>query len=190
MNLKRITKETQINLKLNIYGTGKYKINTSIPFFDHMLAQFALHGNFDLNLKAKGDREVSDHHLIEDIGIVLGTAIKKSIKNKTRIKRYGNFLMPMDEALSFVVVDISSRPLLVYNVKFKPPYTEFDFDLIEDFFQAVAANAGITLHITMKYGRSNHHIAESIFKGFGKALKDAVSLRSRTSRILSTKGKL
>lgn len=189
--IKRITKETKIFLKLNLRGRGKYKINTSIPFFDHMLSQLAFHGNFDLKLTAVGDRELGDHHLIEDIGIALGKAIKKFLRDKKGIKRYGNFLMPMDEALSYVVVDISSRPYLVYNVKFKRPYsTELDFDLIEEFFQALVTNAGITLHISMKSGKNNHHIAESIFKGFGKALSEAVSKSKTSKRIPSTKGKL
>ncbi|MDI6641006.1 MAG: imidazoleglycerol-phosphate dehydratase HisB [Elusimicrobiota bacterium] len=191
VKIKRITKETQVYLELNLRGKGKYKIDTSIPFFDHMLSQFALHGNFNLKLLADGDRELGDHHLIEDIGIALGNAIKKFLRDKRGIKRYGNFLMPMDEALSYVVVDISSRPYLKYNVKFKKPYSiEFDFSLIEEFFQALVANAGITLHISMKAGQNNHHIAESIFKGFGKALSEAVS-KSRVSKgVPSTKGKL
>jgi len=190
VRIKRVTKETKISLELNLRGRGNYKIQSSIPFFDHMLSQFALHGNFDLKLVATGDRELGDHHLIEDIGTALGSAIKKSLRYKKGIKRYGNFLMPMDEALSYVVVDISSRPYLSYKVKFRKPYIEFDFDLIEDFFQALTATAGVTLHIYMKSGRNNHHIAESIFKGFGKALSEAVSKGKVSRQVPSTKGKL
>lgn len=188
--IKRNTKETQVDLTLNLRGKGRYKINTSIPFFDHMLSLFALHGNFDLNVRAKGDIEVDEHHLVEDIGIVLGMALKKALGDKTGINRYGNFLLPMDEALSYVVVDISSRPNFSFESKFKKPYFKFDFDLVEDFFQACTMNAGINLHICVKKGRSNHHIAESIFKGFGKALSQAVSRNPKSKKLPSTKGKL
>lgn len=186
----RKTKETDIELFLNIDGKGKYNIDTSIGFLDHMLELFVFHSKFDLKLKSKGDTKIDQHHLVEDIGICLGEAFKKTIGDKNSINRYGNFLMPMDEALSFVVVDISGRPYLKYNVKFKPQYKKenFDFDLIEDFLNAFTNSAFITLHISLKYGRNNHHIVESIFKGFALALSQAVKITNKRKKIPSTKG--
>jgi len=188
-NISRKTKETKVSVYLNLDGKGKYDIKTTLPFFDHMLSAFAKHGLFDLKIVARGDREIDDHHLLEDIGLSLGMAVRKCLGNKKGIGRYGNFLMPMDEALSYVVIDISDRPHLKYNVRFNKTYDEtFNFDLIEDFFQALVAESKITLHIAMKSGRNNHHIAEAVFKGFGKALSMAVAIKGKG--VPSTKGKL
>lgn len=187
--IERKTKETQVSLLLNLDKGEKYEIDTSLPFFNHLLESFAKHGNFYVKLKAKGDVEVDPHHLVEDVGIVLGEAVKMALGNKVGIARYGNFLMPMDEALSYIVVDISGRSYLDYDVDFKnKKIGTFDLDLIEEFFLAFTRASNITLHISLKKGRSSHHIAESIFKGFGKALKDAVEIK--TKKILSTKGKI
>ena len=192
--VKRKTKETDISLIFNLDGRGKNKINTSVPFLDHMLDLFSLHGGFDLQLKGKGDREIDDHHLVEDVGLALGEAIKKALGNKKGIERYGNFLVPMDEALSYIVVDISGRPYLKYNVKFNPDFKwlnkEFNYNLIEDFFRALVSRADITLHISLKHGSNNHHISESIFKGLGKALGQAVNINPKRKSIPSTKGRL
>jgi len=190
-NISRKTKETKVSAYLNLDGKGKYDIKTTLPFFDHMLSAFAKHGLFDLKIVAKGDREIDDHHLVEDIGLCFGMAIRKCLGNKKGIGRYGNFLMPMDEALAYVVIDISDRPHLKYNVRFKKTYDEkFNFDLIEDFFQALVAESKITLHISIKSGRNNHHIAEAIFKGFGKAFSTAAAVNPERKGIPSTKGKL
>ena len=189
--ITRKTSETFIKMSLNLSGKGKHNVKTSIAFLDHMLTLFAHHGSFDLQVISKGDREIDDHHLVEDIGIVLGMAVKKALGDKKGIHRYGNFLMPMDEALSYVAIDISARPYLVYKAKYAKAFNEkFDYDLIEDFFRAFVNNAGITLHISMKHGRNNHHIAESIFKGFGRALAQAVKKDKKTRGVPSTKGKL
>jgi len=191
VKISRKTKETDITLELNLDGRGKYNINTSVPFFDHMMSAFCLHGNFDLSIKAKGDTDIDQHHLIEDIGIVLGQAIKKCLKNKKNIVRFGNFLLPMDEALSYVVIDISNRPYLKYKVRFKKQFENinFDFGLIKEFFKGLVNNAGITLQVSLLEGENNHHIAESIFKGFAKALYQATRINKKISRV-STKGKL
>ncbi len=196
--LERKTKETKVKVELNLDGKGYSKVHTAIPFLDHMLSLFAKHGLFDLRIDARGDTEVDDHHLVEDIGIVLGLVIKKSLVNKKGIERYGNFLMPMDEALSYVVVDLSGRPYFSFNVRFKKILgpiirlrkEEFDYSLIEEFFRAVSNNAEMTLHIKNYSGKNNHHIAESIFKGFGKALAMAVKINPRIKGLPSTKGQL
>jgi imidazoleglycerol-phosphate dehydratase len=188
--ISRKTRETDVSVEINLKGVGKYKIGTGIPFLNHMLELFAHHGGFDLKVNASGDTDIDDHHLIEDVGITLGQAIKKALGGKKGIKRYGNFLLPMDEALSYVAVDVSSRPYLSFKAKFARRVSEkFDYELLEDFFKALASNASITLHIKVMEGRSNHHIAESIFKGFGKALAEAVS-KGRGARIPSTKGRI
>ncbi|MEW6042498.1 MAG: imidazoleglycerol-phosphate dehydratase HisB, partial [Elusimicrobiota bacterium] len=188
--VKRKTKETTVNVEIDLHGNGRCNISTDIPFINHMLELFAFHGNFDLKIKATGDTVIDNHHLVEDIGITLGQAIKEALGNRKGITRYGSFLMPMDEALSYIVIDISSRPFLSFKVKFKKVFSiEFDYGLIEDFFKALVSNAGMTLHIRILNGKNNHHIAESIFKGFGKALAMAVT-KAGSKKILSTKGKL
>lgn len=185
VKVTRKTTETDISLSLRLYGQGKNRIETPIGFFNHMLQLFSSHSKIDLFLKATGDVEVDNHHLIEDIGLVLGEALNKALSDRKGINRYGQVLLPMDEALSYVTLDLSARPFLYYRVKFSPG-GNFDFSLLEDFFRALTNRAGITLHIELKHGRSNHHIAESIFKGFGRALEMAVKKTSR--RIPSTKG--
>lgn len=186
-SIHRKTKETDVFIKLNLDGKGINKILTPIKFFNHMLEQFSFHSGFDLEIKAKGDVEVDYHHLIEDIGITLGEVFLKSLKNAKGINRYGNFLLPMDEALSYITVDISGRPFFSYEVKFSPySKTRFDYQLLEEFFRAFAFNARINLQIKLLSGKNNHHIAESIFKGFGIVLKQAVEIRGK--RTPSTKG--
>lgn len=187
--LMRNTKETDIELSLYIDGTGESTIETGIGFFDHMLTLFARHGGFDLDVKCKGDLYVDAHHSIEDIGIVLGKAIKEALGDKYGIARYGSALIPMDETLAEVAIDLSGRSYLVFNAEFTTDRIgEFPTEMTEEFFRAVADNAGMTLHINLRYGKNNHHIAEAIFKAFGHALKDAVSLDGRG--VLSTKGVL
>jgi len=186
----RKTKETDIVVELDLDRSTPVRIDTSIPFMDHMLTLFAHHGTVSLTVKAWGDTEIDDHHLVEDIGISLGQALSKALGSKKGITRYGNFLLPMDEALSYVALDLSGRPYLQYDVPFKFLKSGFDFDLLQDFFYALAINAALTLHISQKKGRNNHHIAESIFKGFGRALRAAVSPDLKRKGIPSTKGRL
>lgn len=188
-SLIRKTKETDIELSLSLDGNGQSEIETGIGFFDHMLTLFARHGSFDLDIHCDGDLFVDAHHSIEDIGIVLGKAIKEALGDKSGIRRYGSALIPMDETLSEVALDLSGRSYLVFNAAFTVERIgEFPTEMAEEFFRAVADQAGMTLHINLRYGKNNHHIAESIFKAFGHALKDAVSLDG--GGILSTKGVL
>jgi imidazoleglycerol-phosphate dehydratase len=188
----RETKETDISIDLLIDGKGDCEIKTPIPFFNHMLILMGKHGLFDLYIKAEGDVDVDDHHTIEDTGISLGKAFKDAIKDKTGIKRYGYAIVPMDEALAVISVDISNRPYLVYNVNIpkRSKIKNFDIGLIEDFFRGFVNNAGITLHINILYGRNAHHIIEAIFKGVGIALKDGVTIDKRIEGVRSTKGEL
>lgn len=190
--IERKTTETNVSVEIYIDGEGKGRINTNIPFLDHMLTLFARHGLFDLNIEAEGDIEIDFHHTVEDIGIVLGQAISQAVGDKKGIKRYGSALIPMDETLASVALDISGRPYLSYSITFpkRGRIKEFDTDLIEDFFQALVNNSGITLHINLQYGRNIHHIFEAIFKAFGRALDEATSIDSRVSGVPSTKGKL
>lgn len=188
-SLIRKTKETDIELSLSLDGNGQGEIETGIGFFDHMLTLFARHGCFDLDIHCDGDLFVDAHHSIEDIGIVLGKAIKEALGDKNGIRRYGSALIPMDETLSEVALDLSGRSYLVFNAAFTAERIgEFPTEMAEEFFRAVADQADMTLHINLRYGKNNHHIAESIFKAFGHALKDAVSLDG--DGILSTKGVL
>ncbi|MBI5192215.1 MAG: imidazoleglycerol-phosphate dehydratase HisB [Nitrospirae bacterium] len=190
--IERKTSETDVSVEMAIDGEGKGKIATNIPFLDHMLNLFARHGLFDLTIEAEGDIEIDYHHTVEDIGIVLGQAISQAVGDKKGIKRYGSALIPMDETLASVALDLSGRPYLVYNITLprKGRIKEFDTDLIEDFFQALVNNSGITLHINLQYGRNVHHIFEAIFKAFARALDEAVSIDNRVSGVPSTKGKL
>lgn len=192
VRMDRKTKETQISVEMNLDGTGSYAIKTPIPFFDHMLTLMCKHGLFDIRLRAKGDVEIDDHHTVEDTGIVLGKALKEALGDMKGINRYGQSAVPMDEALAQVSLDISGRQHLVYNVAFpkKSRLREFDPDLIEDFLQAFAGSAGITLHVNVLYGRNTHHIIEAVFKALGRALKQAVSLDPRVKGVPSTKGSL
>jgi len=188
--LTRKTAETDIVLSLNLDGTGKYEIRTSIPFLDHMLALFSRHGLIDLEVKSTGDINVDDHHLVEDVGICLGDALKKALGDKKGINRYGSAAVPMDEALASVDLDISGRPYLVFNTEFSRRIKDFDTGLLTDFFKAFTDRAQIALHVNVPYGRNNHHKAEAVFKAFGLALMRAVSFNSRVQGIPSTKGKL
>ena len=191
-SIERKTKETDIKLSMNLDGEGRYSINTSIPFFDHMLSLMCKHGIFDMRLKAKGDIDVDFHHTVEDIGIVLGKAIKQALGDMKGISRFGQATVPMDEALASVNIDISGRPFLVYRVSFpkKSKIKNFDPDLIEDFLQALVSNSGITIHVESPYGRNTHHIIEAAFKALGKALRNAVSIDPRMKGLPTTKGQL
>ena len=190
--IKRKTKETDISLDFNLDGSGKYSINTSIPFLDHMLSLMCRHGLFDVKLKAKGDLDIDDHHTVEDIGIVLGKAVRQALGDMKAISRYGQASVPMDEALASISLDISGRPYLVYKVEFpkKGKIKDFDPDLIEDFFQAFVSNSNITLHVNVLYGRNIHHMIEAVFKGLGRALRGAVSADKKIKGVLTTKGML
>lgn len=185
----RKTSETNIRISLNLDGTGKLKINTRMGFLDHMLTLFSKHGMFDLDLLAKGDLQVDYHHTVEDIGISLGTAINKALRDKKGIMRYGYSIVPMDDALALVSLDISGRPYLSYEVKVSAKKIgNFPVDLIEEMFRALVNKAGITLHIKILNGKEPHHIFEAIFKGFSKALSMATSINPRIKGIPSTKG--
>jgi imidazoleglycerol-phosphate dehydratase len=190
--VERKTKETDIKLGINLDGEGKYTIDTSIPFIDHMLSLMSKHGLFDMKIKARGDIDVDYHHTVEDIGIVLGKAVKQALGDMKGISRYGQASVPMDEALAAVSLDISGRPYLVYKVEFsrKSKIKNFDADLIEDFLQAFAGNCGVTLHVESPYGRNTHHIIEAIFKALGRALRQAVSIDPRVKGVPSTKRRL
>jgi len=188
----RNTEETDIKLTLNLDGSGKSDINTRIPFMDHMLNLMAAHGFMDILITAKGDTEIDDHHTIEDLGICLGMAINKALGEKKGIRRYGQATVPMDEALANVVIDISNRPFLAYRVSLKKSQTgKFDVNLIKEFFRALVNYSGITMHIDLVSGDNAHHIAESIFKAFGRALDQAVHMEDRLEgSVPSTKGLL
>jgi imidazoleglycerol-phosphate dehydratase len=185
----RKTKETDIRLSIDLDGEGKYAIETSIPFLDHMLSLMSKHGLLDLKIKAKGDIDIDFHHTVEDIGIVLGKAVKEALGTMQGITRYGQASVPMDEALATVSLDISGRPYLVYKVEIpkKSKIKNFDPDLIEDFLQAFASTSSITLHVISPYGRNTHHIIEAIFKALGRALRQAVAIDPRVKGVPSTK---
>lgn len=190
--LQRDTKETQIALTLNIDGSGQADVDTGVPFFDHMLTLFARHGLFDLAVKATGDVEVDYHHTVEDVGIVLGQAIRQSLGEKLGITRYGFFLLPMDECLARCALDLSNRPFLVYQVEATVRMVrDFNIGLCREFFQAIANEGGMNLHLSLEYGDEPHHIAESLFKAFGRALDMATQIDPRqVDSLPSTKGKL
>lgn len=185
-SLKRKTKETEIKIDFNLDGKGISAIETSIGFLDHMLELFSFHGNFDIKLKATGDTHVDYHHLIEDIGIVIGKSIDKALNERKGIKRYGFASIPMDEALTQVSLDIGGRAFLVYNVPFNGYIKDIDIGLFEEFFRAIVNNAKITVHINVLFGKDLHHVIESVFKAFAKALKDASSIIGES--LPSTKG--
>lgn len=188
-DITRKTKETYVSVSLNLDGKGKYNISTPVPFFNHMLELFAMHGLFDLTIKAKGDVDVDDHHLVEDVGIVLGEAFKKALGDRIGIRRYGSVSIPMDEALVNVDLDISGRPFLVYNLDLKAKFIKnFEVSLVEDFLLAFVNNAKITLHINEVYGRNTHHILEACFKGIARAINLAATLDARLAGPPSTKG--
>ncbi|MFI5294408.1 MAG: imidazoleglycerol-phosphate dehydratase HisB [Thermodesulfovibrionales bacterium] len=192
ISVERKTKETDIRIEINLDGTGRYAIDTSIPFLDHMLSLMSKHGLIDLKIKAKGDIEIDDHHTVEDTGIVLGKALKQALGDMRGIRRYGQAAVPMDEALAAVNLDMSGRPFLVYKVEFpkKSKLKDFDPDLVEDFLQAFVSHSGTTLHVSVPYGRNTHHIIEAVFKALGRALRQAVEIDPRVKGVPSTKGKL
>jgi imidazoleglycerol-phosphate dehydratase len=189
--VSRSTKETQISAEITLDGTGRAELNTGVPFLDHMLTLFAVHGLFDLKIQATGDLKVDAHHTVEDIGICLGLALSKALGERKSIVRYGHFTVPMDEALASVSLDLSNRPFLVYDT---PPMAdrtgEFETQLAPEFFRAVCLNGGLTLHIRVLYGENTHHMLEAAFKAFARALSIAVSLDPRRSGIPSSKGAL
>jgi imidazoleglycerol-phosphate dehydratase len=190
-SISRTTAETSIELDFSIDGSGETDIKTGVGFFDHMLTLFTKHGLFDMKVVCDGDIEVDQHHTVEDIGIVLGQAFYESIGTKEGIDRYANVTIPMDEALSTVSIDISGRPFFVYNVEgLKDKVGEFDTEIVEEFFQAFVSHAMVTLHINLQYGKNTHHIIESIFKAFGRALSAASKINPEVKGIPSTKGML
>ena len=190
-SIDRKTGETDIAVRLNIDGKGEHEIATGIPFFDHILTLFAVHGFFDLSIAARGDIEVDFHHTVEDVGLVLGDAFDKALGERKGIRRYGHAVTPMDETLTAVTVDLSKRPFLVYNVP-RPADTggKFNIYLAKEFFRAFAVRGGITLHINVFYGENEHHIIESVFKALGRALDIATGTDERIIGVRSTKGVL
>lgn len=189
--IERITQETRIKLTLEVDGTGRGQICTSVPFLDHMLNLFARHGLFDLTVEASGDIDIDFHHTVEDIGIVLGDAFKQALGDKKGIRRYGQATVPMDETLASVAVDISGRPYLVYHVSLpKVKIGDFDVELAREFFQAFVNNCGLNLHVNVMYGENVHHIIEACFKAFARAMDAASQLDPRVRGVMSTKGVL
>lgn len=189
--IERNTKETKIKATLNLDGTGKSEISTGIGFFDHMLEGFSRHGFFDLTMKVNGDLQVDGHHSVEDAGIVLGTAVKEALGDKAGIRRYGSFILPMDDALCLCAVDLCGRPYFAFDCEFPAERVgELDTELVREFFYAVSYSAGMNLHIKMISGINAHHMIEAMFKAFGKALDGAVSKDPRVEGVLSTKGAL
>ena len=190
--ISRKTKETSINVEVNIDGKGKYKIDTGIGFLNHMLEQLSKHSLIDLNVKAKGDTHIDLHHTTEDVGIAIGECIKKASNKFKGIKRYAHAMIPMDETLSRVAIDVSNRPYLIWKVKLKvEKLGEMDTELFKEWFQAFSQSAGVTLHMENIYGDNSHHIIESCFKGLARALREAVFIDPRQrGQIPSTKGKL
>ncbi len=190
-SVERKTKETEISVRINLDGTGEHKIATGIPFFDHMLSGFARHGLFDLDLCVNGDLEVDSHHTVEDTGIVLGQAIAAALGAKKGIKRYGSFLLPMDETLAMCAIDLSGRPYLNYQAEFTTERLgTLDTEMLREFFYAVSYSAAMNLHLKILDGINNHHMAEALFKAFGKALDMATMEEPRMGGIWSTKGSL
>jgi imidazoleglycerol-phosphate dehydratase len=190
-SIHRKTTETEISIEINLDGTGVGRISTTIPFLDHMLNLFAKHGFMDLTVKSRGDTDVDDHHLAEDLGICLGQVIAEALGDREGIRRYGAATVPMDESLCSVAVDISGRPYLVYNVDFKGRRIgNFDPALLREFYKSFSDHSRITLHINLEYGTSGHHMAEAIFKSFARALRAAVDMDGKIKGVLSTKGSL
>lgn len=189
--LERNTKETEISLNLNIDGNGTSNVNTGIGFFNHMLEGFSKHGFFDLNVSVKGDLDVDGHHTVEDTGIVLGNAIKNAIGDKKGIKRYGYFILPMDDALVLCSIDLCGRPYLSFDCNFPTEMIgDFETQLVKEFFYALSYSAMMNIHIKLLSGFNSHHIAEAVFKAFAKALDEATTKDERINDVLSTKGSL
>lgn len=189
--IARKTAETDIRLVLDLDGEGKYSVSTGIGFLDHMLCLFSGHGRFDLELSCRGDLQVDCHHTAEDVGIVLGRAISEALGTRESVRRYGSALIPMDESLAQVAVDLSNRPYLYFDVPFSVPRIgSMDTEMFGEFFRALAENAGMTLHIAILHGKNNHHMIEAVFKAFARALKEAVSIDESIKGVNSTKGML
>lgn len=186
--VERSTRETRVHVRLGLDGTGEHDIATGIAFFDHMLVSFAVHGFFDLTVRADGDIAVDYHHTVEDAGIVLGSAIRQALGDREGIRRYGHAVTPMDDALARVSIDLSNRPYLAYNLPegFTPQFAL----LAKEFFRSIANNAGMNLHVNVEYGENDHHVTEAVFKSFGRALDEAVALDARISRVQSAKGQI
>ncbi|MDY6862744.1 MAG: imidazoleglycerol-phosphate dehydratase HisB [Thermodesulfobacteriota bacterium] len=191
IKIERKTKETEVTLELNIDGKGIFNINTSVPFLNHMIELASAHGFFDIIINARGDTNIDFHHIVEDIGIVLGKGFKQALGEKKGIIRFGMSQVPMDESLTSVCIDISGRPLLIYNAGIgKEKVGNFDVELVKEFFKAFSGNSGMTIHINTFYGENVHHIIESIFKNWGRALNQATRIDPKISEVLSTKGSL
>lgn len=189
--ITRTTKETDIALQLNLDGSGKTSLNTGVGFFDHMLDALSRFALLDLTLTCRGDIQVDAHHTVEDAGICLGRAIREALGDRAGIRRVGSAYLPMDEALAFAAIDISGRPYLAFDADFTAPMVgTFDTQLAEEFFRAVAVNAGLTVHVKVLAGRNDHHKLEALFKAFGLALRDAAAVDPRVTGVLSTKGAL
>jgi imidazoleglycerol-phosphate dehydratase len=189
--IQRKTNETEIELELDLDGTGQSQIDTGVGFFDHMLTLLARHAAFDLTVRAAGDLHVDAHHTVEDVGICFGQALKQALSDKAGIRRYGHFTLPMEETLATVAVDLSGRYYLVFEAEFpSAKIGQFDSELVEDFWQAVAANCLCNLHVIMHHGRNSHHVSEAIFKAAARALRMAVEIDPRTTGVPSTKGTL
>jgi imidazoleglycerol-phosphate dehydratase len=190
-NIERRTAETEIQLELELDGTGKSQVTTGVGFLDHMLTLFAKHGALDLSVAARGDLHVDQHHTVEDVGICLGQALRQALGDKAGIRRYGHFTLPMEETLVTTALDLSGRYFLVFQAEFPTPKIgEFDSELVEDFWQAAAANALCNLHILLHHGRNSHHISEAIFKSAARALRMAMERDERATGVPSTKGTL
>jgi|SRR5450432_1369584 len=188
-DISRSTKETKIRVAIDLDGSGKSTINTGVGFFDHMLDLLARHSLIDLTVEAQGDLQVDPHHTVEDVGIVIGQGIEKSLGDKRGIFRYGWAIVPMDEVLAQVAIDLSGRPAFVFNAKFTGSLIgNFPVELVEEFFKSIATNAKMNLHINVQYGTNNHHISEAIFKATAKALRQAISSDPRNADVPSTKG--
>jgi imidazoleglycerol-phosphate dehydratase len=190
--IDRQTRETEIHVQLNLDGQGQHDLATGVPFLNHMLSHVAVHGSLDLVVSARGDTDVDDHHTVEDVGICLGQAMRAALGDKRGITRYAHQLLPMDEALVLVAMDLSGRGLLVYDVPFpQPTIGLFHVELVHEFLQALATNAGLCLHVKLLYGSNAHHIAEAVFKGVGRCLGEAVRIDpDRANAVPSTKGML
>jgi imidazoleglycerol-phosphate dehydratase len=189
--VKRSTSETQIEVSVNLDGTGVQNIQTPVPFLDHMLSQLARHGYFDLTVKAQGDTHIDFHHTVEDVGIAVGQAFKEALGNKKGIRRFAEANVPLNEALAQCIIDISGRAFFVFNLELpKAKLGEFDVELVQEFFQAFSANSDITLHFNSPYWNNLHHITEALFKSFARALDSACTLDSRSADVPSTKGTL
>jgi imidazoleglycerol-phosphate dehydratase len=190
-DIQRTTAETSIELKLNLDGSGQSKIDTGVGFFDHMLTLFSRHSLIDLDVKAKGDLQVDQHHTVEDVGICLGKCLLDAVGDKAGITRYGSMTLPMEETLVTSALDLSGRVIFVYDVSFETEKIgEFDAQLVEEFWNAVASNALMNLHLVLHHGRNSHHVAEAVFKATARALRQAVTIDPRQSGVPSTKGSL